>query len=104
MSSYRRFATAVAVALVGTLVVPALADPAPACPEGPLACAEDVASAAHFEAIGADNFIYGQMVEIDYTAPDSGVVASAGGWGDSGLWTGVYLGGESYRYAMAQAK
>lgn len=73
--------------------------------DGPLACADDSA-AVDLEQRIADNLRYGQAIEIDYRTPEKvlGDVASGGAWGDSALWTGVYLAGESMRYAVAQDK
>jgi hypothetical protein len=53
-----------------------------------------------------DNFRFGQAIEIDYRTPERvlGDVASGGAWGDSALWTGVYLAGQSMRYAVAKDK
>jgi hypothetical protein len=72
---------------------------------GPLACADDSAMLALEQRI-ADNIRFGQAIEIDYRTPARvlGDVASGGAWGDSALWTGVYLAGESMRYAVAQDK
>ena len=72
---------------------------------GPLACADDSA-ALELERRIADNIRFGQVLEIDYRTPEKvlGDVASGGAWGDSALWTGVYLAGESMRYAVAQDK
>ena len=61
------------------------------------------AAASELEARIADNMWYGQVLEIDYRTADrvAGDVATVGAWGDSGLWTGVYLAAESYRYTTA---
>ncbi|MBK5307039.1 MAG: hypothetical protein JJD92_10160 [Frankiaceae bacterium] len=97
-----------ATMLVGTGSL-ALADPKPAAPplpcNGPLACADDSAM-IELERRIADNIRFGQALEIDYRTPERvlGDVASGGAWGDSALWTGVYLAGESMRYAVAQDK
>ena len=92
---------------VGVLIgVPATADPTPTagCP-APTACPADLTAALDLEAKGADNFWYGLMLEIDYNTParTPGDVASIGAFGDSGLWTGTYLGAESFRYAVARS-
>ncbi|HET7530520.1 MAG TPA: hypothetical protein VFJ98_06135, partial [Mycobacteriales bacterium] len=42
----------------------------------------------------------GHAVPVDLDA--DGRVVATGGWGDSGLWTGVYAGGEALRYAVAK--
>jgi hypothetical protein len=46
----------------------------------------------------------GYMTENEYgtAAQIPGNVVARGGYYDSGLWTGVYLGGESFRYATAK--
>src|SRR5687767_12621920 len=79
--------------------------PAPLACEGPLACADDSAM-LELERRIEDNFRFGQLIEIDYRTPERvlGDVASGGAWGDSALWTGVYLAGQSMRYAVAQDK
>ena len=80
--------------------------PALAC-QGPLACDDAAATAMRdLERRIEDNFRFGQAIEIDYRTPERvlGDVASGGAWGDSALWTGVYLAGQSMRYAVAQDK
>jgi len=99
------FVVATALLASGTM---ALAEPKTAPPlpcDGPLACADDSAM-LNLERRIADNIRYGQALEIDYRTPERilGDVASGGAWGDSALWTGVYLAGESMRYAVAQDK
>lgn len=110
----RRAAVSVAALLAAALVAtmapaaPALADatlgPASGCPS-PAACPDDLAAATGYEAKAADNFWYGLMLEINYRTPDRtpGDVSSLGAFGDSGLWTGTYLGAESMRYAVAKS-
>ena len=70
---------------------------------GPLAGPSDVAAMVDLEAKMSDSLQVGKAVAIDYGSParTPGDVVSTGGWGDSGLWTGVYLGGEAMRYAVA---
>jgi hypothetical protein len=91
------------------LTPPAVAAAKPAAAplpcNGPLACADDSAMRTLEQRI-QDNFRFGQAIEIDYRTPERvlGDVASGGAWGDSALWTGVYLAGESMRYAVAQDK
>ncbi|MFA5892172.1 MAG: hypothetical protein WDA27_14695 [Actinomycetota bacterium] len=41
-------------------------------------------------------------VWFDSDQKEPGHVVGAGGWGDSGLWTGVYLGGQAMRYSVAK--
>jgi hypothetical protein len=95
---------AVAVAAVPTAVAVGTPSPTPRC-EGPLACVEDTA-AVDLERRIDDHLHYGQLLEIDYATPERvpGQVVSGGAWGDSALWTGVYLAGESMRYAVATDK
>lgn len=71
-----------------------------------LACGADRQQAAYLEARMTDHFWYGQVLESFYNTPAraAGDLRAVGGWGDSGLWTGVYLGGESFRYALAKQK
>lgn len=78
-------------------------DPPPPC-EVVLVCGDDLAAALELEAKAADHLWYGHMLEIDYGTPEriAGDVSSIGAWGDSGLWTGVYLAGQSHRYALAR--
>lgn len=101
-------ATAVAATAVVAPATVALAKQPTAAPlpcDAPLACADDSAMLDLEQRI-ADNFRYGQVLEIDYRTPEKvlGDVASGGAWGDSALWTGVYLAGESMRYAVAENK
>ena len=51
-----------------------------------------------------DSLQAGHAVPVDFATSQQvpGQVVGTGGWGDSGLWTGVYLGGESMRYAVAR--
>lgn len=104
MKSLRIALVTVVVGALAAVVVPgARAD---ACAEGPLACGADAAAAADLERIMTDHFHYGQAFEVTYGSParTPGDVKHLGGMGDSALWTGVYLAGESYRYATARAK
>ncbi|MCU1673957.1 MAG: hypothetical protein JWN77_2070 [Frankiales bacterium] len=104
----RRLALLLAAATVVTSATYALAAPKTARPlpcSGPLACADDRAM-VELERRITDNFRFGQAIEIDYRTPERtlGDVASGYAWGDSALWTGVYLAGESMRYAVAKDK
>ena len=58
------------------------------------------------EARIADNIWDGQVYEIDYRATDQlpRDVAGVGAFADSALWTGTYLGSQSFRYAVAKRK
>lgn len=71
-----------------------------------MANAADVANMLHFEDLMKDHIHSGHIVESTF-ATDArlpGQVVGTGGWGDSGLWTGVYLGGQAMRYQVAKAK
>jgi hypothetical protein len=70
-------------------------------PSGPLAGGDDLSAALAFEdRMGALSLHEGHAVPVDLDP--AGHVVSTGGWGDSGLWTGVYEGGEAMRYAVAR--
>jgi hypothetical protein len=95
------------VLLAGTaLSASAFADkPAPLA-DGPLAATDDVAWMLDLERkLNEDNFVYGKAVAAYWpnTLREPGASTATGGWGDSGLWNGVYVGGQSYRYATAKA-
>jgi hypothetical protein len=91
----------VAVVLV-TLSVTSAKAAAPATP--PLGGGDDLAQALALEAKIDDHLLYGQVVPVTYAdeSRTPGTVVGAGSWGDSGLWTGVYLGSQSFRYAVAR--
>ena len=76
----------------------------PVTATGPLASTSDVAAMLDLEAKMADALQAGHAVPIEYgsSARNPGDVVGTGGWGDSGLWTGVYLGGQAMRYAVAK--
>jgi hypothetical protein len=104
----RRTSLLVAGALIaGTaLSSSALADRPARVADGPLARAGDVAWMLDLEQkLNEDNFQYGKAVAAYWPTTDRtpGGATGTGGWGDSGLWNGVYLGGQSYRYATAKA-
>ncbi len=69
-----------------------------------LANADDVTNVVKYEQLMADHLHEGHAVEVDFATADKvpGQVVGTGGWGDSGLWTGVYLGGEAMRYQVAK--
>lgn len=99
-----------AIALVSTglgalTLRPAVADqPQPdPCPNA-LACGDDLSAMGALETAMADHFIWGKAVPVTYATAQRipGDIVSSDSWGDSGLWTGVYLGGEAYRYAVAK--
>lgn len=93
--------------LAGTaLSTSAFADKPARIVDGPLAAADDVAWMLDLERkLNEDNFQYGKAVAAYWpdTARLPGQATGTGGWGDSGLWNGVYVGGQSYRYATAKA-
>lgn len=85
----------------GLLVAPShAARPDPV--QGPLAGVVD--PMLDLEAKLADHLVQDTVVPVSFAdagqAP--GTVVGTGGWGDSGLWSGVYLGGEAMRYATAK--
>ena len=104
MTFSRRSSGALALALLCTVSLAgrSFADKPPTAP---LAGADDVAAALDLEAKMADSLHVGHAVPISYgsAARTPGDVTSTGGWGDSGLWTGVYLGGEAMRFKVAQS-
>ncbi len=81
----------------------ALADGRSAAPAGPLAGSADVSAMLDLETKMADSLHVGHAVPIEFGSASRtpGDVVGTGGWGDSGLWTGVYEGGEALRYAVA---
>lgn len=53
-----------------------------------------------------DHLWYGQIfVDVTYATPEkrAGEVVGLGGGGDSAIWSGHYLAGEAFRYALARA-
>jgi hypothetical protein len=70
-----------------------------------LACGDDVTAVDYLEQrVTSSHFFYGQVIDSYFATSQRlpGNVQSVGSWGDSGLWTGVYLGGESFRYSVAK--
>jgi hypothetical protein len=65
---------------------------------------DDVAAMLTYEKLMEDHLRSGHAVEVDFgsAARTPGDVVGTGGWGDSGLWTGVYLGGQAMRYQVAK--
>ncbi|MFN2539759.1 MAG: hypothetical protein ABR549_16630 [Mycobacteriales bacterium] len=95
----KRLAAALALVVTAGLGT-AHAEPK-AAPVGPLSGGDDLAAALALEdRLGAISLHEGHAVPVDLDA--AGVPAKTGGWGDSGLWTGVYEGGEALRYAVAR--
>ena len=97
-------ALALALLCTASLGSSALADKPGDPVSGPLSGASDVAAMVDLEAKIADSLHVGHAVPIEYgsAARTPGDVVATGGWGDSGLWTGVYLGGEAMRYSVAK--
>ena len=75
------------------VALPALADPAGA----------GVAAMVDLETKMADSLQFGHAVPVVFDSPARlpGHVVGAPYWGDTALWTGVYLGGEAMRYQVA---
>jgi len=90
-------------ALLGTglLAVPSGAQTASDPVQGPLAGVVD--PMLDLEAKIADHLHEGIVVPVGFAdaSQTPGEVVATGSWGDSGLWSGVYLGGEAMRYATA---
>jgi hypothetical protein len=103
----RRSRLALAGLLVASLAVPltAHADKPRPLADGPLGDPADVAAMLDLESKMNDNLQQGKAVPVGFATPEQvpGQVVATAGWGDSGLWTGVYLGGEAMRYATAKA-
>jgi hypothetical protein len=96
MTTHRlpRVLAAVAVC-AGLLAVPAVAE----APTG----ADSLASEAQqLEDSVPDHLYYGQVFTARYATPDHvpGQVVGLETYSDAGLWSGVYLAGEAYRYAV----
>ncbi|MEX0873381.1 MAG: hypothetical protein WD179_00330 [Actinomycetota bacterium] len=99
------------VVLAGAVVATLLALPS-ASAAGPVLDAADQAAALDFEARIVDNlrlvepFGGGQLFEIEYADPfphtPGDPVADVHAFADSALWTGTYLGAQSFRYALAK--
>jgi hypothetical protein len=102
--SLRTAAAAAAGLLLLSLGVHSVTGPAQAAGVAPLAGPSDVAAMTTLEASIQDSIQQGHVVPIEYgsAARTPGDVVGTGGWGDSGLWTGVYLGGEAFRLATAR--
>ena len=85
------------------VVLGAAAAPAAAL-ETELAAGADLAMVLDLEAKMADSMQFGHAVPVVFDSPEQlpGHVVAAPYWGDSGLWTGVYLGGQAMRLAPAQ--
>lgn len=103
----RRSRLALVGLLVTSLALPltARADKPRPLANGPLGDPTDVAAMLDLEAKMNDNLQQGKAVPVSFATAEQvpGQVVGTAGWGDSGLWTGVYLGGEAMRYATAKA-
>jgi hypothetical protein len=76
-----------------------------ACLEAVRLCTDtDKEWAQRLEGRIADNTYDGQVYEIDYHTAQRvlGDVGGVGAFADSALWTGTYLGSQSFRYALAK--
>ena len=112
---HRKLPAALVSALLcaGMLATPVAADP-PVDDCGPteLGCGVDLDWADALEDAIADNIWDGQVYEIEYGINRQGRplprtrqhVADVHAYGDSALWTGTYLGSQSFRYALAKHK
>lgn len=67
-------------------------------------CDEDLAAAVDLETKMVDSLQQGHVVETNFGSSQKvpGDVVGTGAWGDSGLWTGVYVGAQAMRYAVAK--
>ena len=101
-SGVKRLLLASSVLALAFAGLPSHADaPTSSVTTSPLSGGDDLAAALYYEQrMGDISLQQGKAVPVDLDA--SGHVASTGGWGDSGLWTGVYEGGEALRYAVAK--
>jgi hypothetical protein len=93
-------------ALLGSaaLVAPAgAARPTDECPMA-LACGDGLAAMVELETRMVDALQSGHAVPVVYRTPEQvpGDVVAAPYWGDTALWSGVYLAGESMRYAVSK--
>lgn len=99
---FRKVCVFFAACVVASLVVPpvATADPCTTI----LGCGDDLTEAMTLEQRITDNFWGGQVYEVDYAnaAKTLGAVTHVGAFADSALWTGTYLGAQSFRYATAK--
>ncbi|MDP9181828.1 MAG: hypothetical protein M3P04_03480 [Actinomycetota bacterium] len=72
-------------------------------PPTALAESQDVAAMLDLESKISDSLQVGHVVPVDFDSPDQlpGHVVRTPYWGDTQLWSGVYVGGEAMRYAVA---
>src|SRR4051794_11927120 len=104
--THRRFLHAAAAALLLAAfagVTAAHAQPPAALP-APLADSADTDAMLQLETPIDDALQQGHVVPVHFPSTDQlpGTADATAAWGDSGLWTGVYLGGEAMRYAVAR--
>lgn len=107
MGMHSRAGLALVLAVLGSVAVPAAAAGAGTSTTGrpvPLGDAAAVAAMTELETRIDDSFVAGHAVPVVFDSPQQlpGHVITAPYWGDTDLWTGVYLGGEAMRYAVAQ--
>lgn len=104
-SSLLRFGLAGALLCTATTAVATAqaAKPAPACVTA-LACGADLQAMVDLETRMVDAMQVGHAVPVVYDSAEQlpGHVVAAPYWGDTALWTGVYVGGESLRYAVSK--
>lgn len=102
-AAFTKRALTTTAAFAATLAIAPAA--ASAC-TAPLACGAGLATMQDLEAKAAEHLHAGYMTEIDFgsAAQTPGDIAARGGYYDSGLWTGVYLGSQAFRYATAKSK
>jgi hypothetical protein len=95
--------TLVGVVLGAGLGAPARAARPTACPTA-LACGDDVAAMVDLETRMVDALQFGHAVPVVYDSAEQlpGHVVAAPYWGDTALWSGVYLAGEAMRYAVSK--
>ncbi|MDX6225740.1 MAG: hypothetical protein QOJ92_688 [Frankiales bacterium] len=99
-----RFGVVLAAALAVAAPTAHAGHPEPAATTA-LAGSADSAAMADLEAKITDALQVGHVVPVDFDSPAQlpGHVIRAPYWGDTQLWSGVYVGGESMRYAVAKA-
>ena len=93
-------AAVLSTSLTGVVAVASPGSPAPT----ELAGDQAVSAMVDLETKMTDSLQVGHAVPVifDSSAQLPGHVVAAPYWGDTQLWTGVYVGGESMRYALAQ--
>jgi hypothetical protein len=94
--------------LVGTLLLALVIPARAAAPDGDipeLAEGAGLSAMLDLETKMTDSLQFGHAVPVIYDSPEKlpGHVIAAPYWGDTALWSGVYLGGEAMRYAVAKS-